>query len=200
MSCDKCEREPARGVFVRVGNANVEVVACMEHCRQVIEKLRGASQSAQEIAELKAAIVGLRDALRKMGQDFFDLVKKVEDGVMSEDGVDGSVLDWALAQSLRYVESDILSKTNSQLVAEVRARVLEGVITAIEGRSFKCTREIKFPRWIRDVIDRMIQEAERKSKDGEHKMGCGCEDGAHEPDCRQNPIMIQAKRKSKGEG
>ena len=42
--------------------------------------------------------------------------------------------------------------------------------------------------------------AKRKSKDGEHKMGCGCEDGAHEPDCRQNPIMIQAKRKSKGEG
>lgn len=40
MSCQKCEDTPLRGCYVRVGNGNVEIIACEDHARELIFNLR----------------------------------------------------------------------------------------------------------------------------------------------------------------
>jgi hypothetical protein len=50
MSCNECEtQQELRGptirllqIFVRVGNGNVEIVACDKHAKELIERLRNA--------------------------------------------------------------------------------------------------------------------------------------------------------------
>ena len=41
MSCIKCDYEPVE-TYVRVGVANIKIVGCVEHLKQLIEKLRKA--------------------------------------------------------------------------------------------------------------------------------------------------------------
>lgn len=73
------------------------------HCKMAID--------VKEYESLKAQVQKLRDALEELGIDFFALVEKVENGVMSEDGVDGSVLDWALERSKYHLQSKALNET-----------------------------------------------------------------------------------------
>lgn len=39
MSCKKCDNEPITGAFYRWRNANIEIVACEEHLKEVSNAL-----------------------------------------------------------------------------------------------------------------------------------------------------------------
>ncbi len=39
MSCEKCDKEPLRGAFLRFKNANIEIIACKEHWLEVREAI-----------------------------------------------------------------------------------------------------------------------------------------------------------------
>lgn len=39
MSCKDCEENPVV-TYVRIGNGNVQVIGCLKHLRELIEKLR----------------------------------------------------------------------------------------------------------------------------------------------------------------
>ena len=45
MSCEKCNNEPIRGAYYRWKNANVEIIACEEHWREIREVLNKAQES-----------------------------------------------------------------------------------------------------------------------------------------------------------
>jgi hypothetical protein len=43
MSCDKCEQIQEDGklkAYIRIGNANVEIVGCQDHLRDLIDLVR----------------------------------------------------------------------------------------------------------------------------------------------------------------
>ena len=40
MSCEKCDKEPLRGAFLRFENANIEIIACKEHWLKVREAIK----------------------------------------------------------------------------------------------------------------------------------------------------------------
>lgn len=43
MSCKNCEENPVV-TYVRVGNGNVQVIGCVKHLRELIDKLRLADE------------------------------------------------------------------------------------------------------------------------------------------------------------
>lgn len=42
MSCENCEDNPIRGAFYRWSRANVEIIACEEHWKQIRDALNKA--------------------------------------------------------------------------------------------------------------------------------------------------------------
>lgn len=43
MSCKNCEENPVE-TYVRIGNGNVKIVGCVEHLRELIDKLRNSKE------------------------------------------------------------------------------------------------------------------------------------------------------------
>lgn len=44
MSCENCEEQPIRGAYYRWKNANVEIVACEKHWKEIREALNNAQK------------------------------------------------------------------------------------------------------------------------------------------------------------
>jgi hypothetical protein len=48
MSCIDCEEKPLRGAYYRWKNANVEIIACEKHCKEIMEALNKVQKENEE--------------------------------------------------------------------------------------------------------------------------------------------------------
>jgi len=65
MSCDACSQDPLRGVFYRWKHANVEIVGCREHLREILAALN-------DVQRASAVRTGLAEQL---AEELIDHVK-----------------------------------------------------------------------------------------------------------------------------
>ena len=48
MGCTNCEKEPLRGAYFRWKNANIEIIGCEKHLKEIREVLRKAQLEVLE--------------------------------------------------------------------------------------------------------------------------------------------------------
>ena len=59
MSCDRCENNPIRGVYFRWKNANIEIVGCTDHIKEVMDALRAALAELPKTEEALSDMISL---------------------------------------------------------------------------------------------------------------------------------------------
>lgn len=69
MSCEACEKEPVRGAFIRWKNANVEIIACPKHWREIRDELV-APKPDNDMRELRERLEHISDTIRKLRKKY----------------------------------------------------------------------------------------------------------------------------------
>ena len=72
MGCDKCEKEPIRGAFLRWKYATIEIIACKEHWLEIRNVLSLAQRPEVGEQEITRKIIELGD-WKIIEGEFFEL-------------------------------------------------------------------------------------------------------------------------------